>query len=79
MITTDMSNAEIMDYAWEFIPMLKDLKIQGQRIPFEGNERQVVKTYEDGTTDYMIAPGNMETTRQKLHEAIGMTPAEAVN
>jgi len=79
MITTDMSNAEIMNYAWEFIPMLKDLKIQGQRIPFEGNERQVVKTYEDGTTDYMIAPGNMETTRQKLHEAIGMTPAEAVN
>lgn len=74
MITTDMTNKEITNYAWEFIPMLKDLKIQSQRIPFEGNEMSVVR---DG--DYMIAPANLETTRQKLHESIGMTAADAVN
>lgn len=77
MITTDMSNKEITNYAFEFIPMLKDLKIQSQRIPFEDNERSVVKTYEDGTTDYMIAPGDLEKTAKQLQESIGMIPAAA--
>ncbi len=34
-ITTDMTNKEITNYALEFIPMLKDIKIQSQRIPFD--------------------------------------------
>ena len=79
MITTDMSNSEIMNYAWEFIPMLKDLKIQSQRIPFDGNEKSVVKTYEDGTTDYMIAPANLAATAKQLQESIGMTVDESAN
>lgn len=74
LITTDMSNKEITNYALEFIPMLKDLKIQGQRIPFEGNEMSVVR---DG--DYMIAPANLKTTAQQLQESIGMTVADAAN
>lgn len=36
MITTDMTDAEIMGYAVELAPMLKDLKIQSQHIPVEG-------------------------------------------
>lgn len=36
MITTDMSDAEIMSYALELAPLLKDLKIQSQHIPAEG-------------------------------------------
>ena len=74
MITTDMSNTEIMNYAWEFIPMLKDLKIQSQRIPFEGNEVSVVR---DG--DYMIAPRDLKATARQLQESIGMTVGEAAN
>ena len=74
MITTDMTNTEIMNYAWEFIPMLKDLKIQSQRIPFEGNEVSVVR---DG--DYMIAPRDLKATARQLQESIGMTVGEAVN
>ena len=67
-ITTDMTNAELMNYAWEFIPMLKDLKIQSLRIPFDGNERSVCI---DG--DYMIEPADLKKTARQLQEAIGMT------
>ena len=78
MITTDMTNQEITNYALEFIPMLKDLKIQSQRIPFDGNEQSIVRET-DGVTDYMIAPGDLKKTAQQLQESIGMTAAEAVN
>ena len=36
MITTDMTDAQIMSYALEFAPLLKDLQIQSQHIPVEG-------------------------------------------
>ena len=36
MITTDMTDAEIMQYALEFAPLLKDLNIVSQHIPVEG-------------------------------------------
>ncbi len=36
MITTDMTDAEIMKYAMELAPLLKDLKIVSQHIPSEG-------------------------------------------
>lgn len=71
MITTDLSNEEITNYAFEFIPMLKDLQIQSLRIPFEGNEISVVR---DG--DYMIAPANLKETARQLQEAIGMEVPE---
>lgn len=71
-ITTDMSNKEITNYAWEFIPMLKDLKIQSQRIPFDGNEMSVTNTNPDGSIDYMIAPRDLKATARQLQESIGM-------
>ena len=37
MITTNMTDAEIMKYALEFAPILKDLKIVSQHIPVEGS------------------------------------------
>lgn len=73
-ITTDLSNKEITNLAFELIPMLKDLKIVGQRIPFEGNEMSVVR---DG--DYMIAPRDLKATARQLQESIGMTVEEAAN
>ncbi len=36
MITTDMTDAEIMSYAIEFAPLLKDLEIKSQHIPADG-------------------------------------------
>lgn len=76
MITTDMTNKEITNYAFEFIPMLKDLKIQSQRIPFDGNEMSVVRD-NNGVTDYMIAPRDLKATAKQLQESIGMIPAAA--
>ena len=72
-ITTDLSNKEITNYAWEFIPMLKDLKVQSQRIPFDGNEMSVTNTNPDGSIDYMIAPRDLKATARQLQESIGMT------
>ena len=71
-ITTDLSNKEITNYAWEFIPMLKDLKVQSQRIPFDGNEMSVTNTNPDGSIDYMIAPRDLKATARQLQESIGM-------
>ena len=36
MVTTDMTDAEIMKYALELAPLLKDLTIVSQHIPAEG-------------------------------------------
>lgn len=36
MITTDLENAEILNYALELFPMLKELEIQTLRIPVDG-------------------------------------------
>ena len=36
MITTDLENDEIVSYALELLPMLKDLEIQTMRIPVDG-------------------------------------------
>jgi len=78
LITTDMTNKEITNYAFEFIPMLKDLKIQSQRIPFDGNEQSIAVEI-DGVMDYQIAPGDLKKTARQLQESIGMTVADAVN
>ena len=70
MITTDMTNQEITNYAFEFIPMLKDLKIQSQRIPFDGLGWHVgvdMGTYIDSQID-CNAPEN----GRRLRESIGM-------
>ena len=78
-ITTDLSNKEITNLAFELIPMLKDLKIQSQRIPFEGNETSVTRTNSDGSVDYMIAPRDLKATARQLQESIGMDVADAAN
>lgn len=75
MIKTDMTNKEITNYALEFIPMLKDLKIQSQRIPFDGNDMSVPVEI-DGVTDYQIAPRDLKATAKQLQESIGMTVTE---
>ena len=38
LITTDMTDEEIANYIWEFIPMLMDLNVVSQRIPLEKDQ-----------------------------------------
>ena len=77
MITTDMTNSEITNYAFEFIPMLKDLKIQSQRIPYD--DIQYTMSVEiDGVIDYQLGC-DTKATGKRFREFIGMTEAEAEN
>lgn len=75
-VVTDMSNKEITNYAFEFIPMLKDLKIQSQRIPFEGTYWPVTVEIEGQDTPDSQIDCNAEKNGEMLRESLGMT-AEA--
>lgn len=70
MITTDMTNQEITNYAFELIPMLKELKIESQRIPFDGTYWPVavdMGSYTDSQIDCDAAANG-----RLLRESIGM-------
>ena len=69
-IVTDMTNEQITNYALEFIPMIKDLKIQSQRIPFDGTYSS--KMFEiDGQQDYQLVCDTKKNA-EKLQESLGM-------
>ena len=65
MITTDMTNAEIIDLATDLFPMLADCTIVSQRIPADG-------AYELKTIRYMsCVVADMDAARRLLEETIG--------
>ena len=69
MIVTDMTNEDITNYAFELLPMLADLKIQSQTIPFEGTWWG--KDLDpDGVHNYVI-DANLQRNGQLLRESIG--------
>ena len=82
MITTDMTNKEITNYAFEFIPMLKDLKIQSQRLPYDGNQGSI-QVEIDGRPDNQLTIPDLPAAARWLQESIGMIeptqPTEAAN
>lgn len=76
-IKTNMTNKEITNYAFEFIPMLKDLEIQSQRIPYD--DIQYTMSVEiDGVIDYQLGC-DTKATGQRLREAIGMADPVPAN
>lgn len=77
MITTNMTNKEITNYAFELIPMLKDLQIQSQRIPFD-DMQYTISVEIDGVIDYQLGC-DTKATGKRLRETIGMVDAEAAN
>lgn len=68
LITTDMSDAQILKYATELAPLLKDLKIVSQTIPVEGS-------YHFGdVSDYNIVDCifiDFEVNRKLLADTLG--------
>lgn len=65
MITTDMTNAEIIDLATDLFPMLADCTIISQRIPADG-------AYELKTVrDMSCVVADMDAARKLLEETIG--------
>ena len=73
MITTDMTNSEITNYAFEFIPLLKDLNIVSQRIPFANTYWHTNQGTEEDP-DYVI-DANLQKNGELLRESIGLTEA----
>ena len=68
-IVTDMSNEEITNYAFEFIPMLAGLQIQQQTIPFE-NTWWGTDLDPDGVHNYVI-DCDIGKNGKLLRESIG--------
>ena len=65
LITTDMTNQEIMSYVMDYVPVLPDMQIANQRIPADG-------TYSHKKVNGMavILP-NLEKNRQIMEDTIG--------
>lgn len=75
LITTDMTNEDITGYVLEFLPVLRDLEITSQSIPFEGTYWSTNAGTED-VPDYVI-DANLQKNKELLLESIGMvTKAE---
>lgn len=69
-IVTDMTNEQITNYALEFIPMIKDIKIQSQRIPFDGTYSS--KMFEiEGQQDYQLVC-DAKKNGEMLRDSLGM-------
>lgn len=64
LMTTDMTNAEIMDYIIDFFPMLVDLKINTQRIPADGTY------YDANIRDMAVLVPDLAANRQLLADAM---------
>ena len=72
-ITTNMTNTEMTNYALELIPMLKDLQIQSQRIPYD-DDQYTMSVEIDGVIDYQLGC-DTKATGKRLRESIGMVDA----
>lgn len=66
MVTTDMTNAEILDYLIKFFPMLGDMEIVNQRIPADG-------AYTSNSIRGMsVLVPDLEANRKVLKDSIGV-------
>ena len=64
LMTTDMSNKQILDLALEGFPLLRDLKVNTQCIPAEG-------TYQFASIRGMsVIVADLEANRQLLRDTI---------
>ena len=70
MVTTDMSNNQILYCVTDLLPILPDLKIVSQRIPADG---AYAFARIDGKSVLYISPENLEKNKQLLEDTIGMT------
>lgn len=67
MLTTDMTNGEIMGLALEMIPLLSNLQIVSQRIPMDGEFSFANK---GGASVIALSESQFETNKKLLEEAM---------
>lgn len=69
MVTTDMDNSVINDYALKILPLVSDLKVVSQAIPAEGTYYYANKGTEEEPMEVIVP--NLEENRQILKDTIG--------
>lgn len=67
MLTTDMTNAEIMSLAVECVPMLSDLTVVSQRIPADG---EFYETSKNGAYVICMKEDQLEANKKLLVDAM---------
>lgn len=75
LITTDMTNDEILSYVGELAPLLKGLKIDSLRIPADGSYYSAVKGSEQYPMHVLIP--DLDENREILRSVLGETAVEA--
>ncbi len=69
MVTTDMDNGVITEYALQILPLISDLEVVSQAIPAEGTYHYANKGTEEEPMEVIIP--NLEKNRQILQDTIG--------
>lgn len=73
LVTTDMTDEQIADYIWEFIPMLADLNVVSLRIPLDKAQMNGDWSYNSKEVEgvgYVLEP-NLNSHKKYLQEILG--------
>jgi len=78
MITTDMTDDEITDYIWEFLPMLADLNIVSQKVPLEKEQMNGDWSYRGIEVEGLgnVLEPNLWSHKKYLQQILGYADVE---
>lgn len=77
MIVTDMTTDEITDYLWEFIPMVRDLKLESLTIPVDNEilpQSAWGKTIDLYGYPSSVLECNLKSNGEYLRNFLGIVP-----
>ena len=78
LITTDMTDEEMANYIWEFIPMLADLNVVSQKIPLEKDQMNGDWSYKSKEVEgigWVLEP-NLWSHKKYLQQILGYEDVE---
>ena len=78
MVTTDMTDEEIANYIWEFLPMLADLNIVSQKVPLEKEQMNGDWSYRGIEVEGLgnVLEPNLWSNKKYLQQILGYADVE---
>lgn len=78
LITTDMTDDEITNYIWEFLPMLADLNIVSQKVPLEKDQMNGDWSYNGKEVEGVgnVLEPNLWSHKKYLQQILGYADVE---
>ena len=78
MVTTDMTDDEITNYIWEFLPMLADLNIVSQKVPLEKDQMNGDWSYSGKEVESVgnVLEPNLWSHKKYLQQILGYADVE---